>query len=112
MAQEHDPRQHRRRTQAEKEAARLVAAGRIEAMTQLQERDARQQRRRTQAQKDGDIVGLRRSHRDLQRSQDNMRTEMHARFDTLEARMETMIEEMRRFFGRYEHIDPERSPTQ
>jgi len=33
---------------------------------------------------------------------------LDARFDTLEARMETMIEEIRRFFSRYEHIDAER----
>jgi hypothetical protein len=64
-----------------------------------------------------DITGLSRSHQNLQRSLDGMRSEMNQRFDaldarfsTMEARLETMIEEMRRFFGRYEHIDADRQP--
>ena len=54
-----------------------------------------------------DLTGLRRSHQDLQRSVDSMRFEMTQRFDTLEARLETMIEEMRRFSSRYEYVDVE-----
>lgn len=62
-----------------------------------------------------DIIGLSRSHQNLQRSLDGMRSEINQRFDaldarfgTMEARLETMIEEMRRFFSRYEHIDVSR----
>ena len=36
-----------------------------------------------------DVTGLRRSHQDLQRSVDGLRSEMNQRFDTLEARLET-----------------------
>ena len=55
-----------------------------------------------------DVTGLRRSHQDLQRSVDGLRSEMNQRFDTLESRLETVIEEMRRFFDRYVQVDAER----
>ena len=55
-----------------------------------------------------DLTGLRRSHQDLRTEMGHRFNALDARFDTVELRLETMIEEMRRFFSRYEHIDPER----
>ena len=61
-----------------------------------------------------DVASLQRSHKDLRtemkRGFDAMEDcfdTMDDHFNTQEARLETMIEEMRRFFSRYEQIDVE-----
>ena len=54
-----------------------------------------------------DLTDLRRSHQDLRTELRHRSNALDARFDNLDLRLETMIEEMRRFFSRYEHIDAE-----
>ena len=57
-----------------------------------------------------DLTDLRRSHQDLRTELRHRSNALDARFNNLDLRLETMIEEMRRFFSRYEHIDAERQP--
>ena len=54
-----------------------------------------------------DLTGLGRRHQDLHTELRHRFNALDARFDNLDLRLETMIEEMRRFFSRYEQIDAE-----